>query len=475
LPRPLQFSQRDFYARKEFRVFFDFRLPHFRSKPLAGVAVLAAAAGATLAAFHPSAASTILAAVTCATNAACVSGINTTIGPGVSATSAKGTALTASGSFGISATGTGGYGVFGSSTIGEGLLGGSTSAAGVRGYSKTAPGVSGSSSSADGVSGTTSSTSPTAAGVSGSSNATGIDGRGVSGSAISGAGVYGNASCCYGVLGSTSSGTGIGVRGTAGAGYGVYGDSTSGAGVVGSTASGTAMSASAQSGIGLEASSASNAAIDAQTNGVVAIYGKAPNGNGAEISGANIGLVGRSDRIPLYLSNLGGGLVFYVDGVGNVFYNGVLRSFARTVGGATVTAFSTKSTQPTVEDTGTAQLIAGTATIRFDPAFAASIDSAGGYRVFLTPNGETRGSLYVPLKTANGFIVREALGGRSTVSFDYRIVAAALGASAQRMTMTAGALPPGAPSAQVHELPLHAVAAPSPVPLRAVQSRKANP
>jgi hypothetical protein len=41
--------------------------------------------------------------------------------------------------------------------------------------------------------------------------------------------------------------------------------------------------------------------------------------------------------------------------------------------------------------------------------------------------------LFVASKTATGFIVREAQAGHSTVPFDYRIVATALGASGQHM------------------------------------------
>jgi hypothetical protein len=208
----------------------------------------------------------------------------------------------------------------------------------------------------------------------------------------------------------------------------------------------------------VRASSASGTALEASTGGVVAIYGDAT-GNGAEISGGNIGLVGRSDNAPLWLSTLNGNVVFYVDGSGNVHYHGGLIGFARTAGGGTMSACGTKTTQPTVEDTGTAQLVGGAAAVRLDPAFAASIDPAGGYRVFLTPVGETRGWLFVAAKTANGFVVREALGGRSTVTFDYRIVATALGETGRRMAVTAGALPVGAPSAPVRALPIQLAAA----------------
>jgi hypothetical protein len=78
------------------------------------------------------------------------------------------------------------------------------------------------------------------------------------------------------------------------------------------------------------------------------------------------------------------------------------------------------------------------------------IDAKSAYRVFVTPRGDTRG-LFVALTTASGFIVRESQGGRATVSFDYRIVATALGQAGQRMAVTSAAL--AAPRATLPVLP----------------------
>jgi len=120
-------------------------------------------------------------------------------------------------------------------------------------------------------------------------------------------------------------------------------------------------------------------------------------------------------------------------------------------GGKTfVKSFTAKMSSPTVEDTGTAQLVGGSAAVRLDHTFAATIEPTIAYRVFLTPGGDTRG-LYVATKTAGGFIVREAQGGRSSVSFDYRIVATAAGQAGQRMTIASAATLPHAPA--VHAAP----------------------
>ena len=96
-------------------------------------------------------------------------------------------------------------------------------------------------------------------------------------------------------------------------------------------------------------------------------------------------------------------------------------------------AFSSESTRATIEDTGRARLEGGEGAVRFDSAFASTIDAARGYQVFLTPNGETRGWLYVAEKYEGGFIVREGLHGRSSVYFDYRVVAHPYGASDARL------------------------------------------
>ena len=50
----------------------------------------------------------------------------------------------------------------------------------------------------------------------------------------------------------------------------------------------------------------------------------------------------------------------------------------------------------------------------------------------MTPNGDTNG-LYVAMRTPTGFVVRETRGGRSTLSFDYRIVAHQYGGTGLRL------------------------------------------
>lgn len=74
------------------------------------------------------------------------------------------------------------------------------------------------------------------------------------------------------------------------------------------------------------------------------------------------------------------------------------------------------------EDFGSARLTNGTVTVSLDPLFAETVNTGYTYHVFLTANGNCRG-LYVAKKTATSFEVRELGGGRSEITFDYRIVA----------------------------------------------------
>jgi hypothetical protein len=89
-------------------------------------------------------------------------------------------------------------------------------------------------------------------------------------------------------------------------------------------------------------------------------------GSHADVQGSYIGVIGRAPTggFPLIATDTSGNNLFYVDGSGNVSYRGGLFSFAKTAAGATVKSFNPKTTLPTIEDTGTAQLVGGVATVR---------------------------------------------------------------------------------------------------------------
>jgi hypothetical protein len=100
--------------------------------------------------------------------------------------------------------------------------------------------------------------------------------------------------------------------------------------------------------------------------------------------------------------------------------------------GAVVDAYGENTTTPELEDVGYGQLANGRAVVKVDAALADVTDVRPGYHVFLTPDGDCNG-LYVESKTAAGFVVRELHGGRSTSSFEYRIVAKPLRSQGQRL------------------------------------------
>lgn len=90
--------------------------------------------------------------------------------------------------------------------------------------------------------------------------------------------------------------------------------------------------------------------------------------------------------------------------------------------GNLVATYVPEQTLPTLDDVGEAQLASGRCFVELDPAFVSLIKNVPDYLVFVTPEGESRG-LYVANKTLRGFNVIENDGGRSSISFSYRIVA----------------------------------------------------
>jgi len=83
--------------------------------------------------------------------------------------------------------------------------------------------------------------------------------------------------------------------------------------------------------------------------------------------------------------------------------------------------FCMESPEAHFEDFGEAQLVDGSASVTLDDDFS-SVSRTTTYQVFLTAYGDTQG-LFVSRRTARGFDVKEHGGGKSTVSFGYRVVA----------------------------------------------------
>ncbi|HMD03288.1 MAG TPA: hypothetical protein VKG44_10025, partial [Candidatus Baltobacteraceae bacterium] len=136
-----------------------------------------------------------------------------------------------------------------------------------------------------------------------------------------------------------------------------------------------------------------------------------------------------------------GAVQILIDASGNILTKGslgvlgVISNISRTVHGYYAKSYGTQAMSHILEDENTSGITNGVGLVHIDPAFTESVGSAN-YQVFLTPNGDCNG-LYVAEKTATSFVVRELRGGRSTLSFDYRIVGHLYGQGAQRMTVFA--------------------------------------
>ncbi len=387
----------------------------------------------------------------------------TSNGTGVSGVSKAATG-SSSGVYGQSASTTG-SGVSGNATAVSGYANGvngqsaSTSGAGVSGnataVSGYANGVYGQSASTmgSGVVGIATSTSNSTVGVYGSGNGTGVYGNSANGvglggmgatlgvwgdsATINGTGVaaYSDATSGYGngVYGQSASTSGIGVSGnataTTGNAYGIFGQTATtgfGAGVIGVTTAttGNAFGVFGQS-------------IGTSGNGVFG-YASAPSGSTIGVAGVVESPTGTAGR---FVASAGSGLilqgvsgssgtnvVFTVDANGNLDISGNLTvagsksARVKLQDGREVALYAVESPENWFEDFGTAQLQAGTTRISFEAEFLQTVDTAADYHVFLTPNGDCRG-LYIARKTRGGFEVRELGGGKSSLAFDYRIVA----------------------------------------------------
>lgn len=251
--------------------------------------------------------------------------------------------------------------------------------------------------------------------------------------------VYGQADLGIGVLGNAANGYGVtgegalaGVFGEAtnvgtSTAPGIYGyTTTAGAGAVGANASGT--------GPGVYGVSTFGYGVQAYSASLAAFYGESAGGGGTVLTGQ----ADTSTTYLLYLVNANTGNYCEADPYANMYCSGVFESGGaleqrhRSAGGQHVLAYASQSASATIEDAGEARMFNGVANVMIPSDFAAVIDRSSDYYVFLTPLGDTRG-LYVNMKTASGFQVRENERGRTNVAFDYRIVARPIDASADRL------------------------------------------
>jgi hypothetical protein len=219
-----------------------------------------------------------------------------------------------------------------------------------------------------------------------------------------------------------------------GSNFGLYGTSN-GKGIYGITAAGQAV----------YAQSVTGRAFEGHTNSGLGLYVTNGSGNGGDVAGSYIGIVGRSNTFPLVATDAAGNNLFWIDGNGNLNYTGSLVKHSGVFGSAAATSAVQSATLP-VEETGTARLTFGQANVYLSPSVARSVNVNRGYQVFITPGGETRG-LYVANKYSGGFTVREMYGGRSNITFDYHVYAASSAPTAATATNSAPRAMPVQPGA----------------------------
>jgi hypothetical protein len=209
------------------------------------------------------------------------------------------------------------------------------------------------------------------------------------------------------------------------------------------------------SGGGLDATnnSSTDATIDATNGNSTAIYARSQDGaaviglgtseagvvaqsNGTDADQAALEAQGSTTGTNLLLAtNSATNNDCYIDAYADLnctgTIQGTLEGVHRNSAGQRVITYAAESATATVEDVGTARMSGGVANVQIDPSFAAVMDRKW-YYVFLTPLGDTRG-LYVSIKTATAFQVRETERGRDSLEFDYRIVAHPLDGKNERL------------------------------------------
>jgi len=339
---------------------------------------------------------------TCSSASACFQSTNNLSGPGIQTLSKGGNGLVGNTSHNSMSSTTGRNGVLGSdiSTAGKfdsGVFGLSIRGTGVTGKSTSGPGVSGTSSSGVGV---------TASSTSGTAFAASVSGTGA-------------------VISATTISSGNAINAIAGTGSGLHVHN------FGTSASDADFTTGS---IGGEASIGSSNGEGLQATGFASSSSTVPALNATCVSGAPAMTAS---------SALSSSDIMSLDCSGNMIISGLLTtsgtplSVRRTTAGTQVATVAPQQTTQTMEDFGEAQLIGGRAYVRLAPDFAATIDRRSNYLVFITPQGDSRG-LYVTMKTATGFEVRENSNGTTSLAFDYRIVAKPFGEVSRRLPAMLG-------------------------------------
>jgi hypothetical protein len=153
----------------------------------------------------------------------------------------------------------------------------------------------------------------------------------------------------------------------------------------------------------------------------------------------------------VFRANNSTGQIALLDDSGNLHLSGLLYTAGKCANGCTATrhvaTYAPREAEATMEDVGEARLVAGRAFVQLDRAFANAIDRSARYAVLITPEGDSRG-LFVAIRTATGFEVRENQHGASSLAFFYRVVARPYGLAPARLPFVDDR--PGGPQPTFH-------------------------
>lgn len=260
-------------------------------------------------------------------------------------------------------------------------------------------------------------------------------GYGIAGQSVGGDAVYGDATGeGYGGYFATNNGES--------AAYFVQGSSTSTASIASADGSGGAFFAGS-----LPPSQSGNNAVEAfnfQRSATTDLYGgfngttetfivqgKTQDNSGEALYGGSDVQV--SGDLYVYGRVYTGCSLFPVDSISECSHGPLVQRQA-TAAGYSVNTYGAQQSQPTLEDTGRAELVNGASYVAIDPAFAVAMAHDADYIVLITPEGDNRG-LYVASRSAKGFVVRETQGARDSLSFAYRIVAKPYGDTSTRLAV----------------------------------------
>jgi hypothetical protein len=289
----------------------------------------------------------------------------------------------------------------------------------------------------------------------------GLEVPGIRGEGEFGPGVQGSGH--IGVQGVTDL-SGIGVQGLADQGQGVWGQSKTGPGVFGRSDDGNAVAAFSNNGNAVDATSSSGLGVRAVSNRNHGVLGDNRNQAVTPLAGAFArtsgcygatlnnrgvsGVVGLEDwnknkpeAIDAFATGVFGQAGLFFDperrvsakGFAGIFlgpvvtwgpfvnYGGPKSAAVPHPDGSHRLLYCMESPESWFEDFGEAKLVKGKAAVKIDKDFA-GVTKTDNYHVFLSPYGESNG-LYVSRRNRNGFEVREQSGGRSSLTFSYRVVA----------------------------------------------------